>query len=63
MTSRPIPQAADLFGDIEATPKVRLRDYLPGLTVAGLATLAAGSLSQRYGAPLTLMSLLIFFAR
>ena len=62
MTSRPIPQAADLFGDIEATPKVRLRDYLPGLTVAGLATLAAGSLSQRYGAPLTLMSLLIGLA-
>jgi uncharacterized integral membrane protein (TIGR00698 family) len=62
MISRPIPQAADLFGDIEATPKVRLRDYLPGLTVAGLATLAAGSLSQRYGAPLTLMSLLIGLA-
>ena len=62
MTSRPIPQAADLFGDIEATPKVRPRDYLPGLTVALLATLAAGSLSQRYGAPLTLMSLLIGLA-
>ena len=62
MTPRPIPQAADLFGDIEATPKVRMRDYLPGLTVAGLATLAAGSLSQRYGAPLTLMSLLIGLA-
>ncbi len=62
MTSRPIPQAADLFGDIEATPKVRPRDYLPGLTVAVLATLAAGSLSQRYGAPLTLMSLLIGLA-
>ncbi len=56
------PQAADLFGDIEATPKVRLRDYLPGLTVAALATLAAASLSDRYGAPLTLMSLLIGLA-
>lgn len=56
------PQAADLFGDIEATPKVGLRDYLPGLIVAGLATLAAGSLSQRYGAPLTLMALLIGLA-
>lgn len=56
------PQAADLFGDIEATPKARLRDYLPGLTVAGLATLAAASLSDRYGAPLTLMSLLIGLA-
>jgi hypothetical protein len=30
-----LPQAADLFGDIEATPKVRLRDYGPGLMVAG----------------------------
>jgi uncharacterized integral membrane protein (TIGR00698 family) len=56
------PQAADLFGDIEATPKVRPRDYLPGLTVAGLATLAAASLSDRYGAPLTLMALLIGLA-
>lgn len=57
-----VPQAADLFGDIEATPKARLQDYLPGLTVAGLATLAAASLSDRYGAPLTLMSLLIGLA-
>jgi uncharacterized integral membrane protein (TIGR00698 family) len=56
------PQAADLFGDIEATPKVRLRDYLPGLMVAGLATLAAASLSDRYGAPLTLMALLVGLA-
>jgi uncharacterized integral membrane protein (TIGR00698 family) len=66
MTSAPTPQhtpqAADLFGDIEATPKVGSRDYIPGLIVAGLATMAAGSLSQRYGAPLTLMSLLIGLA-
>jgi uncharacterized integral membrane protein (TIGR00698 family) len=62
MSPRPAPQAADLFGDIEATPKVQLRDYLPGLTVAGLATLAAASLSSRYGAPLTLMALLIGLA-
>ncbi len=62
MASRPIPQAADLFGDIEATPKARLRDYVPGLLVAGLATLAAASLSDRYGAPLTLMALLIGLA-
>ncbi len=60
--SSPPPQAADLFGDIESTPKVRWRDYLPGLTVAGLATLAAASLSDRYGAPLTLMALLIGLA-
>ncbi len=62
MATSHVPQAADLFGDIEATPKARPRDYLPGLTVAGLATLAAASLSDRYGAPLTLMSLLIGLA-
>jgi uncharacterized integral membrane protein (TIGR00698 family) len=57
-----IPQAADLFGDIEATPKAGARDYLPGLVVAVLATMAAASLNQRYGAPLTLMALLIGLA-
>ncbi len=62
MAIQPIPQAADLFGDIEATPRARLQDYLPGLTVAVLATLAAASLSDRYGAPLTLMALLIGLA-
>ncbi len=59
MSSRPIPQAADLFGDIEATPKARPRDYVPGLLVAILATLAAATLTDRYGVPLTLMALLI----
>nr|WP_310522383.1 putative sulfate exporter family transporter [Polymorphobacter sp.] len=62
MSTKPAPQAADLFGDIEATPKVGARDYLPGLTVAILATMAAASLTQRYGAPLTLMALLIGLA-
>jgi uncharacterized integral membrane protein (TIGR00698 family) len=62
MAERPVPQAADLFGDIEATPRAGFKDYLPGLTVAVLATLAAASLSDRYGAPLTLMSLLIGLA-
>ena len=62
MTFSPDPQAADLFGDIEATPKVGARDYLPGLVVAMLATMAAASLNQRYGAPLTLMALLIGLA-
>ena len=56
------PQAADLYGDIERTPAVRWRDYLPGLLVAVLATLAAASLSDRYGAPLTLLALLIGLA-
>lgn len=62
MAPLPAPQAADLFGDIEATPKVGWRDYLPGLTVAALATLAAASLADRYGAPLTLMALLVGLA-
>ena len=62
MTAPQIPQAADLFGDIEATPKTGARDYLPGLIVAVLATMAAANLNQRYGAPLTLMALLIGLA-
>jgi uncharacterized integral membrane protein (TIGR00698 family) len=62
MAERPVPQAADLFGDIEATPRAGFKDYMPGLTVAVLATLAAASLSDRYGAPLTLMALLIGLA-
>lgn len=62
MSPKPIPQAADLFGDIEATPKVGIKDYVPGLLVAGLATMAAATLTSRYGAPLTLMSLLIGLA-
>ncbi len=62
MPNQNIPQAADLFGDIEPTPKARPRDHLPGFLVAILATLAAASLSDRYGAPLTLMALLIGLA-
>jgi uncharacterized integral membrane protein (TIGR00698 family) len=58
----PLPQAADLYGDIERTPSTRWRDYIPGLLVALLAVLAAASLSDRYGAPLTLMALLIGLA-
>lgn len=57
-----MPQAADLYGDIERTPTTRWRDYLPGLAVAVLATLAAASLADRYGAPLTLLALLIGLA-
>lgn len=37
-------------------------EYLPGLLVAALATLAAAFISQRYGAPLTLMALLFGLA-
>jgi uncharacterized membrane protein YadS len=55
-------QAADLFGDIAPDPKVRWRDNVPGLTVVLLGTLAASFLADRYGAPLTLMALLIGLA-
>ncbi|HEU0043946.1 YeiH family protein [Sphingomonas sp.] len=54
--------AADLYGDLlYAEPVVTRgwRAYLPGLTIVVLGTLAAGFLSDRYGAPLTLMALLI----
>ncbi len=61
-SSRPLPAAADLFGDIEASPRVGWRDYLPGLIVTGAGTLAAGFIADRYGAPLTLMALLIGLA-
>ena len=62
MPPQNISQAADLFGDIEATPKASARDYIPGLIIAVLATMAGASLNQRYGAPLTLMALLIGLA-
>ncbi|MGL4314937.1 MAG: YeiH family protein [Sphingomonas sp.] len=54
--------AADLYGDIEPTPRVGWRDYLPGLLVVGAGTLSAGFISDHYGAPLTLMALLIGLA-
>lgn len=54
--------AADLYGDIEPTPKARWQDYLPGLIVVAAGTLAAGFISDNYGAPLTLMALLIGLA-
>ncbi|CAA9490022.1 MAG: hypothetical protein AVDCRST_MAG39-740 [uncultured Sphingomonadaceae bacterium] len=54
--------AADLYGDIAPPPETTWRDYVPGLIVAALATLAAAYLSEHYGAPLTLMSLLIGLA-
>lgn len=57
--ARRLPQGADLYGDLEPAPRVTPIHYLPGLGVAALATLAAGYLSDHYGAPLTLMALLI----
>jgi len=61
-TRLPPPMAADLFGDIVEGPRVGWREHLPGLSVVIAATLAAGFLSDRYGAPLTLMALLIGLA-
>lgn len=58
----PLPMAADLYGDIEPSPRRTWRDHLPGLAVAGIATCAAGFLADRYGAPLTLMALLVGLA-
>lgn len=50
---------ADLYGDVPPSTRPRWRDYLPGLTVVALGTLAAGFISDHYGAPLTLMALLL----
>src|SRR3954471_22699904 len=60
--SSTLPAAADLYGDIEPAPKVRWADYLPGLLVAALASLASAYLAEHYGAPLTLMALLVGLA-
>jgi len=59
---RPLPLAADLYGDIEPSPRVSWRGYLPGLVVVAAGTLSAGFVSDHYGAPLTLMALLIGLA-
>lgn len=59
---RPLPMAADLYGDIEPSPKATWRAYTPGLVIVAAGTLAAGFLSDHYGVPLTLMALLIGLA-
>lgn len=62
---RPIPAAADLYGDlldVAPSPKLGWRSYLPGLLMTGVASLAAAYLSEHYGAPLMLMGLLIGLA-
>jgi uncharacterized integral membrane protein (TIGR00698 family) len=60
--AKPLPMAADLYGDIEPSPKSTWRGYLPGLAIVTAGTLAAGFLSDHYGVPLTLMALLIGLA-
>ena len=46
----------------QTAPTKVVREFLPGLLVAALATLAAAFISERYGAPLTLMALLFGLA-
>lgn len=56
------PMAADLYGDIVPLPHSTWRDHVPGLVVVAAGTLAAAFISDHYGAPLTLMALLIGLA-
>ena len=56
------PRAADLFNDLEPEQPGRWTELLPGLIVAILATMAAAFVADHYGAPLTLMALLIGLA-
>lgn len=62
INKRPLPMAADLYGDIEPSPKSTWRGLLPGLAVVAAGTASAGFISDHYGAPLTLMALLIGLA-
>lgn len=55
-------QAADLYNDLDHAPPATWREHLPGLAVALAATAAAAYLSDHYGAPLTLMALLVGLA-
>ena len=57
--------AADLYGDVLEVGAQQRRDwraYLPGLLIAGVASLAAAYLAEHYGAPIMLMGLLIGLA-
>ncbi len=65
MTIRPIPAAADLYGDlldIGPVSPAGLRAYFPGLLLSAIAALAAAYLAEHYGAPIMLMGLLIGLA-
>jgi hypothetical protein len=65
VTLRPIPAAADLYGDlldIAPSARIPLGRYLPGIAITTIASLAAAYLSEHYGAPLMLMGLLIGLA-
>ncbi|MBB4641839.1 YeiH family protein [Rhizorhapis suberifaciens] len=56
---RGLPMTADLYCELFQPEKASRLDYLPGLMVVGLAVLAAAYVSDHYGVPLTLMSLLV----
>lgn len=58
----PTPLGADLYCDVLPDRSAKPRDYLPGLVLTGLATLAAAYLADRYGAPVVLMALLVGLA-
>lgn len=63
--NRPMPLAADLYGDLLDTAPPRAhgwRAHLPGLMMTIVAALAAAWLSEHYGAPRMLMGLLIGLA-
>lgn len=65
MSERPVPIAADLYGDLlDTTPAAKpgLQAYWPGMAMTVVASLAAAWLSEHYGAPLMLMGLLIGLA-
>lgn len=55
-------QAADLYGDVPSDKPQTWRAFVPGLLIVCLGTLAAGFMSDHYGAPLTLMALLLGLA-
>lgn len=60
MESHPtLPMGADLYGDLPPRVRRSWRAYPAGLAVVAAGTAAAGFLADRYGAPLTLMALLI----
>jgi len=50
---------ADLYCDVPPLKRSRGRDFAPGLVIVTLGTLAAGFMADHYGAPLTLMALLL----
>ncbi|MCK0532575.1 YeiH family protein [Sphingobium agri] len=50
---------ADLYCDVPPLKRSRGRDFAPGLVIVALGTLAAGFMADHYGAPLTLMALLL----